>query len=290
MTVVQTRSRTVDAPPPTRGSSSLLPDDAAAHRRAERAWQDSTGQELLDLPYRLPGSAAWFRDLFDRLADELRDLPPGPVLEVGCGKGHLLRHIRSKPWLVSHALVGIDLSRAVFAVPAPGVLAIGGDGERLPLRAQSVAAVLYNGSLHHVIDYAEAVREAERILVPGGRLVLLEPFSSRFSRLVHRTLDPLVFRQLEYESPIDQLYKQHFHEYVVVAAVAEKLVVRKHARTDFLAYPLTGCYAGSLFARSARFMRAMMALERAISAIPGLRRLAAAVAWRFLIVAEKPGS
>ena len=38
------------------------PPEAAAHRQAERAWQDSVGHELLDKPHDAPGSAAVFGD------------------------------------------------------------------------------------------------------------------------------------------------------------------------------------------------------------------------------------
>jgi len=59
-------------------------------------------------------------------------------------------------------------------------------------------------------------------------------------------------------------------------------------RSDFLAYPFTGCYAGSVFGRSERFMRLLIALERALEAVPVLGRAAHAFAWRFTVVATRP--
>src|SRR6185436_16456787 len=155
-----------------------LPAEHLEHRRLEREWQDSVGHALLDKPHAAPGSAAVFVHQFDRIADLLRDAPPGVLLEVGCGKGHLLRRLREKPWLAKRTLVGLDLSRAVFALPEDGLSGVEGDGEALPFLRGSVAALVYDGALHHLIDYPQALREAMRVLVPGGMLVLFEPVSS----------------------------------------------------------------------------------------------------------------
>lgn len=272
---------------PRRADALHGPAQAAEHRRAERDWQDRVGHDLLDVPHGFKGAAAVFHEQFDRIADELRDLPPGCILEIGCGKGHLLRHLRDKPWLAGHHLAGLDLSRAVHALPAAGIAGVRGDGEQLPFRDGSVAAIVYDGALHHLIDYPAALRDAMRVLAPGGRLVLFEPVSSRFSQLLHRLLDPIIFRKTEYESPIDQLYKGRFREELVHDVVAEGLLVRTRHRSDFLAYPFTGCYAGSVFARSEGFMRHAIRLEALVWRAPGLRRVASALAWRFMLVAVK---
>ncbi len=268
-----------------------IPEDAGTpeqHKRQEREWQDTVGYALLDKPHEVPGSAALFRKQFDRIAALLERIPPGPVVEIGCGRGHLLRRLREKPWLARRLLVGLDLSRAVHALPSHGLAGVGGDGERLPFRDGSLAAVVYDGALHHLIDYPAALREAVRALAPGGVLVVFEPVSSAFSQLVHKVLDPLVFRgAVEYESPIDQLYKARFREDVIVRVLGEHADIREHGRSDFLAYPFTGCYAGSLFGRSEGFMRRMMALEDVAARTPVVRGLAGRLAWRFTIVAVK---
>ena len=266
------------------------PPEAAAHRQLERAGQDSVGHELLDKPHDAPGSAAVFNHQFDRIAELLRDAPPGVLVEVGCGRRHLLRRLREKPWLAGRSLVGLDLSRAVFALPAHRLSGIEGDGEALPFRSGSVAGLVYDGALHHLIDYPRGLREAMRVLVPGGVLVLFEPVSSAFSRIVHRVLDPIVFRKTVYESPIDQLYKARFREDLIVRVLGEGLRLVSHGRSDFLAYPLTGCYAGSVVGRSEPVMRRLLALEEAAWRAPVVRRLAHALAWRFVIVAVKPAS
>jgi ubiquinone/menaquinone biosynthesis C-methylase UbiE len=264
-------------------------EEAARYRAAERAWQNEIGHTLLDKPHETPGSSAVFARQWSRIAAALRDVAGGPVVEVGCGKGHLLRWLRDDAAAPGRTFIGLDLSRAVFSLPAAGLAGTMADGEHLPLRERSVAALIYDGALHHLIDYAEALREALRVLAPGGLLILFEPVSSPFSRAVHHLLDPIVFRKTVYESPIDQRYKDAFDEEAIARLLAREGVLLRREHTDFLAYPLTGCYAGSVFSRRARLMRTLLALEDAIERTPGLRRLAAVFAWRFLIVARKEG-
>lgn len=265
--------------------------EAQRYRQLERAWQDDVGHALLDKPFALAGGAAVFARQLDRIGAALDAAPAGAVVDVGCGNGQLLERLRDSGRFANRLLLGIDVSVAVATARARGLEVVKADGEFLPFRARSVAAVVYNGALHHIIDYQAAVREAWRVLVPGGRLVVFEPVSSAFSRLVHHVLDPIVFRTTcEYESPIDQRYKDEFREDVIVdALVAEGAsVVREHS--DFLAYPFTGCYATSPFARSARVMRLLIATEERVARLPVLRRIARTLAWRFLIVGVKNGT
>jgi len=270
------------------------PDEAAReadrYRAEERVWQNEVGHTLLDKPYESAGSSAVFARQWSRIAEALRDVGAGPVVEVGCGKGHLLRWMRAAAAAPGRTFVGIDLSRAVFALPPQQLAGAMADGEHLPLRDASVAALIYDGALHHLIDYIDALREAFRVLRPGGLLILFEPVSSPFSRAIHHLLDPIIFRKTVYESPIDQRYKDDFDEDAIARFLAAEGILLRRDHTDFLAYPLTGCYAGSIFSRHEGLMRALLALEQGIARIPGLRKLATVFAWRFLIVARKESS
>jgi SAM-dependent methyltransferase len=279
----------VGRPPAHRGAAAeTAAEEAARYRRLERDWQNDVGYGLLDAPFTMPGSAAVFQRQWERLVDVIAAAPPGVLVEVGCGKGHFLDSIRSRATLPRQVLVGLDISRAVFSLPAAGLSGVQGDGEVLPFRSASVACVVYDGALHHLIDYRGGLREAIRILVPGGRLVIFEPVSSPFSRLVHRLLDPFVFRKVVYESPIDIRYKHEFDVAAIGAVLDEHRMTWREERSEFLAYPLTGCYAGSAFGRREGFMRWLMALEDRLATLPLLGRLLRWVAWRFTIVADKP--
>jgi len=272
-------------------SDPAAPAERDAHfRRLERRWQEEVGQHLLDVPHETPGSAAVFERQFQRVIDHLPLAPgPGAIAEVGCGKGHFLAQAARNIGPDGPALVGIDLSRAVHALPGKGLAGLRADGEALPFADGSLRAMVYDGALHHLIDYRAALHDAHRTLAPGGRIVIFEPVSSPFTRLVHRVLDPFVFQQVEYESPIDQEYKHAFLEAPVLETLDALGMPWTLERTDALAYPMTGCYAGSPFARSLPLMRFAMAVEGFCERVPVLRSLLAVLAWRFLVVATKPG-
>jgi SAM-dependent methyltransferase len=54
-----------------------------------------------------------------------------------------------------------------------------GDMEALPFASEAFDAVIFVGCLHHVPDPLPALREASRVLRPGGRLFAAEPVSLR---------------------------------------------------------------------------------------------------------------
>lgn len=100
----------------------------------------------------------------------------GPVLDVGCGTGILLERLgRSDAGMFS---VGLD--------PVPGMLTVArsrlcgvaslatGRAESLPFRDATFGTVISCSVLHYVNLPARALREAARVLVPGGHLVLTD--------------------------------------------------------------------------------------------------------------------
>jgi ubiquinone/menaquinone biosynthesis C-methylase UbiE len=259
-------------------------------RRLERRWQEEVGRHLLDVPHDAAGSRAVFARQFQSVIDHIDLDRPGFLVEIGCGKGHFLSEVLARRGERGPMPIGIDLSRAVCELPAKGLSGMRADGEALPFRDDSVSCIVYDGALHHLIDFRAALRTAHRILEPGGKILIFEPVSSPFTRFVHHLLDPIVFRKVVYESPIDQEYKDYFHEDVILDALRELGLAPTAARSDFLAYPLTGCYAGSAFGRSERLMKALLAVESWMRRVPVLRSLAAALSWRVLIVARKAGA
>ncbi len=277
------------APSPATGDleAPLTPAERHAHfSRLERRWQDEIGQHLLDTPHESPGSAAVFARQFQRVIDRIDLERPGFVVEVGCGKGHFLSQLRGQAGPAGPTPVGVDLSRAVAALPAKGIAGIQANGEGLPFRDGCLSALVYHGALHHVIDYPGAIREAHRLLAPGGSLLIFEPVATRFSTFVHRILDPLGFE--EYESPVDLEYKSEFRMERIEATLRELGMEYEVSWSDSLAYPLTGCYSGpGLFAGVLRFV---LAFEAWAERIPGLRWLLGLVAWRVMIHARRPGA
>jgi SAM-dependent methyltransferase len=115
--------------------------------------------------------AAWARAL-GHLLPALR------VADLGCGDGYLT--IEASRW--ASRVVAVDRSRAVLERARElarrrrvrNVIWKRGELEKLPLRDASVDVALLSQALHHAADPAKALAEAARVVVPGGRVLVLD--------------------------------------------------------------------------------------------------------------------
>jgi SAM-dependent methyltransferase len=101
-------------------------------------------------------------------------LPPGeqPVLELGSGAGFLAAHI---PSLVTSDVVCVDGVKAVL------------DARQLPFRTAALRAIVMVNVFHHISRPRAFLAEAARTVAPGGALIMLEPWLSRWSSFVYRS-------------------------------------------------------------------------------------------------------
>ena len=105
-------------------------------------------------------------------------LPAVDVADIACGEGYL--SVESAQWATR--VVGVDrsadvLKRAKALAERRGVKNISwkrGNMESLPLESASVDVALLSQALHHAPDPALAVKEAARVLRPGGRVLVLD--------------------------------------------------------------------------------------------------------------------
>ncbi|GAA1439419.1 class I SAM-dependent methyltransferase [Nocardiopsis tropica] len=125
----------------------------------------------------------------------------GRTLEVGIGTG---RNLPQYPTGVE--LTGVDISPRMLDIARRRAAELGrrvelcqGDATSLEWPPESFDTVVVTLALCSVPDDGAAVAEMARVLVPGGRLIVLEHVRSHrwFPRLVERALDPLARRLLE---------------------------------------------------------------------------------------------
>ena len=149
-----------------------LPDELRARTLARfekhrRAWQKNRSLRTINA------------DLYAQVA---RQLPPqtlGRRIELGSGPGFAREFIP-----------GIELTDLVRAPWHDGEAS----AEALPYEAGSIGALVLFDVLHHVPSPRKFFDEAVRVLVPGGRVVMCEPYISPVSYPVYKFL---------HEEPLD---------------------------------------------------------------------------------------
>lgn len=117
------------------------------------AWVASAGQ--------------WYR----WVAAALPFVEQGPVLEVGCGRGRLLRPIAEHGFRV----VGVDYAweMAQFAARRSSQPVLRGDGQRLPFADSTFGTLVTTFPAPYVLA-AETQREFARVVRPSGRWVWVD--------------------------------------------------------------------------------------------------------------------
>ena len=150
----------------------------------QAAWASPIGSMLYDNAQAISRRllSAWQHPV------EWLNIPPGgTALDVGSGPGNVTASLARAAGPGGLAL-GVDISkamlaRAVRAESGPQVGFIRADAQRLPLRDNTVDAVVSLAVLQLIPDPAAALAEMARVLRPGGRLAIMVPtagYTARF--------------------------------------------------------------------------------------------------------------
>ena len=108
----------------------------------------------------------WFAQLLD-CVDGLH-----PVVEIGSGAGFFKEYCPS--------LTAVDV------VPSEYPVDLIADGCSLPFRSGSVGALVMVDVLHHLPRPLDFISDAARVLRPGGRLAMIEPWITLPSYILYR--------------------------------------------------------------------------------------------------------
>lgn len=107
------------------------------------------------------------RELLERFAASVGD----PVVEIGCGPGHIGAFVRAR----GRRVVGLDLSEAMARLAGSRLdAALTADMRGLPLASGQVGGLLAFYSIIHLprTEVGGALEEFHRVLRPGGRVLL----------------------------------------------------------------------------------------------------------------------
>jgi SAM-dependent methyltransferase len=103
--------------------------------------------------------------------DQLLDAPPGGRIEIGSGGG-FIRDVL--PEAITSDVVALPAVKLVMS------------GTCIPVPDGKLSGIVMINVLHHLQDAAAFFREAGRCLAAGGKIVMVEPANTLFSRFVYR--------------------------------------------------------------------------------------------------------
>lgn len=158
--------------------------ELSVHPQAERGFGRAAEEYERGRPDYPNAAIEW---LFDQLG-----LGPGRIaLDVGAGTGKLSRALAAAGATVI-AVEPVAPMRAVMERKLPGVEALAGSAEAVPLGGESVDAVVC-GQAFHWFDGPRALAEFHRVLRPDGRLGLIWN-RRRSDQPLHQAIDEIIER------------------------------------------------------------------------------------------------
>jgi len=107
----------------------------------------------------------WYTTILDVIPLKVK-----PVLEIGSGAGFM------------NEIYPDLIASEIFYCPEISVVL---DGQRLPFSSSSIGSIVMTDVLHHIPHVRSFFLEAVRCLEPSGKVVMIEPYVSTWSRIIY---------------------------------------------------------------------------------------------------------
>jgi SAM-dependent methyltransferase len=215
----------------------------------------------------------WYRQMLEDADSAPAEYRERPVVEVGSG----LSYIRAlRPDVITSDVTTGNVDLAL-------------DGRFLPFRDNSVRALLLAHVFHHIPDVTAFLREAERVLVPGGAISMVDETHTPFARFFFSAVHPEPYNSSAAEWTFEYHHNMldsnqalswivFFRDRKALAKVAPSLRLERWNYLPWFSYLLSGgVNLRSLMPRG--LARRSAAIDRMFSPLDG----AFAIHWRLTV-------
>lgn len=143
---------------------------------------------ILQKPYLKRLYLDWYKVFIDRS----RAIKNGKYLEIGSGGGFLKDVF---PEVITSDILDLPNVDQVFSA------------ESLPFKDQELASIMMLNVFHHIPKPYLFLKEAQRTLIPGGKIIMIEPANSALGRFIykrfhHEPFDETGGREIQAGNPL----------------------------------------------------------------------------------------
>lgn len=117
-------------------------------------------------------------DWYQNFIDEVKKDPKGKYVEIGSGGGFLKDIL---PRVITSDILPLPTVDMKFSA------------EELPFKDNELDAIFMINVFHHIPRPYLFLREAERTLKPGGKIIMVEPANTLLSKFIYQKLHPEPF-------------------------------------------------------------------------------------------------
>jgi SAM-dependent methyltransferase len=114
-----------------------------------------------------------YSEIYNKYLACAKRSPPGSILEIGSGAGFVKEII---PHIITSDVVAYSSVDKVM------------DATQMDFPDKSLSCICMFGVLHHIHNTPAFFQEAQRCLIPGGRLLMIEPYLGWLSTFIYRYL------------------------------------------------------------------------------------------------------
>jgi len=201
-------------------------------------------REILENQLKAWNNKPALRNIYEKWFNLIKQhLTAGISVEIGCGINRLQTHI---PDLVTVDILKLSWADAVC------------DAHVLPFRRGSIGNLILFDVLHHLSMPMIFFSEASRVLKPGGRIIIMEPYISPVSWLIYKFFhpEPVMMNCNPFSSGVVKNSNRPFDSNQAIPTLIffkflkqwqerfPKFTVKTQKKLAFIAYPATGGFGG----------------------------------------------